>query len=305
MPTREHTQPDKLNGRTVRIPGEGEYLDKEHVSFELPSRTGAVSLRRMKGRDQNLMMVDNRKDLMLPFFKMLDSCSPAPLNYKTMTQNDFMFALFILRRLSYGDWFRFGCKCPSCDNRFDWEEDLASTEVVYASDEFRAIMQDTGEFEYTMPLGGQLIKYRQPVAADYQAMRVKYTQNRDHFVTESLRLCITDIQKDGRWQGYIGPRDIEDIEAFDLASLKQHMDAQSLGVVTTIDVECPSCRAVFETDMPLSDKDFLLAPSAMKLREDSRLSTLYPFPIQSTSESASGVSAAPKTATEQTSPTAT
>ena len=312
MPTKEHTMDNMLNGRTVQVLESGEHFDREHLSFPLPSGTGTFTIRRMKGKDQNKMLSDNKRELMQPFFNILASCLHQEPNFKTMTQNDFMFQLFILRRLTFGDYFTFTSKCPSCTKQVDWEEDLSTTQTIFASPEVAETIAREGDFEYIMPLSGKKIRFRLPVAGDYQKLKMKYANNRERFKTEAVRLCLTAIEKDdGTIQPYVTEKNVEELESFDIQSLEQYMDSLSFGVVTTIEIECDNCTTTYQTEMPLSGKDFLLAPSSVKARETKnpdgslRLSTLYPFQTLKTSGSKSSDFVSSKTDMEPTSPTQT
>ena len=153
------------NGRIKKVPTGISSLDG-YITFDLPTGTGNVSIKPMTGAEENILLSrDNRKNPVGAFFDVVKNCTkglPLEVNPKTKIEDvkwrkvwmdDFSFILFMIRRLTYGDSFTFSVECPTCGKSYDWEENLDTTECLYASEELsNNLSSESPFFSFTMPV---------------------------------------------------------------------------------------------------------------------------------------------------------
>lgn len=264
------TSPFWVRRRLTQTTSPGGRLD-----VPLPSGRGSLTLSMMTGVEENLFARDNRSIPVQPFFDVLTNCSGQKLDYKTMLMDDFMFGLFVVRRLTYGDYFTFKNKCGYCSQVFTWEEDLSQRPIRFADGE-AARVYNAGEeatFHCQLPISGHEIEYTVPRAYD-QVRTYEYARGdkRDRLRTEALKLCIRKF--DG--VGVVHGSEFEALPAFDLRYFEARVSELRVGVDPDIKVTCPHCRATETIELPVGSADFLATPSKeMKLRADGRLTALW------------------------------
>jgi hypothetical protein len=266
--------------RRVAVPSASAPDSDGYISFELPSRTMTISIREMESDEENLWGKNLKSDPLGPFYTIFARCVKGlPLLYPAQNKpdinankiflDDFTAILFMLRRFSYGDMYKFGIKCPKCDDQYMWQEDLSTTEWFYASDEVSENLKSLNEFEYKTPRGRK-IKYRLPVAYDQDRLYRLQSTDKDHLRTEMVRLCILDI--DG--EGVAHDTTLKKMKASELRFFEQEaLNDKGFGVNRTIHPSCIHCDHKIEMELPIDSADFFIKPS-MVLKPDGTFTTL-------------------------------
>lgn len=301
MLTNQHKHPDMLNGRRVEIGIEIGSSDKDGFhEYTWPSGVYSVGIRRIKGNEENILTNTKTKDRIKPSLDLFEAVTKGLPTHKDgkssnhftswskILMDDFMTHLFVLRRLSYGDIYRFDVTCPNpgCQHEFFWDEDLSETEIFYPNDSDARNYQenpDGGRFNFKLPISGLHVVYRLPIAADQHKTMQLVTQEAEKARTEALRMCILEL--DGKppssslFSGLSGA---------DLRFLEQDMETHMFGINTSIVIECNRCKSEFNGVLPLLNAGFLAQPR-VALRSDGQLTSLGSLTTQSSlSESASG-----------------
>ncbi len=287
MPTNKDKRKDRINGREVRsLEGASASLDG-YLTFDLPTRTGSVSVRKMSGNEQNILVSrDNRKDPIGAFYDLVSNCTKGlpttigakskveTINWKKVWQDDFTFILFLIRRLTYGDLFTFGVDCPGCGKEYDWTEDLETTEVFYASNQDAQVFSsDNPTFEFRLPISGIMLTYEMPNAYHNHLIYRKRLDNRDQIKTEALRECV--IAWDEKSQRPFA-QEWADLSAADLQFFEQELGKHSCGINKTIEPTCDHCGHIASNfDLPVEGADFLLVPRDLALKEGGILTVLW------------------------------
>lgn len=283
MPTNRDKQ--DLRGREVRTL-KGIIRDSEgFVSVPLPSRRGTVMVKGMKGHETNLFTMDNRLEPVKPFKEILKRLVQGDQksgvhHFKRLLIADFLFLIYVIRRNTYGDMFTFGVVCPHCKGEFDWEEDLSTTEIFYASDEDTKVLCRPDEechFETVLPSSGYPCKYRLPVFFHQEKLIEVYKNKKQYLTTESLRLCVKEIVSPTA-DVHLHDRLFADLPELDLKVLDQTISSHDIGVNTSLNVTCPHCLTMGEYQLPLRDTDFLQAPRNLKPKADGTWSTFWAAP---------------------------
>ena len=269
-----------LRGRFPRTIQAGEVCSDGYIRVELPSRTGYLEFGEMTGHEENLFAKKNLNPF-APFYETLSRITRGlPTNEKDKLDqvrtmmDDFTFALFMIRRGSMGDIFKFDIPCPACEKTFEWQQDLAEMEVLYASDEVADQLKAGAHshFEFTTPRKQQKIRYRLPVADDQNKLYRLRQSAKDNLYTEALRLCVLEI--DGKpasqnvWAG---------MSAADLKFFEQELTSRSFGVQRSFQPFCLFCDHTWEMELPIDSPDFFIRPK-MAMRPDGTFSTLWGSP---------------------------
>lgn len=240
----------------------------------LPSKVMEVSIRGMTGEEENLFAQDNRKSPTAPFFKLVSNCVKEPIDFKMLLMEDFMFILFVIRMLTYGDWFKFKTKCGSCSSEFGWEEDLSEIPIIYAKDSDALVLSTANpSFDCVLPISKSNVSYQLPVAYHQVRTQELLKEKRDRLRTEALRLCVTKFNDAGIVPASVWAK----LPAFDLRTLEKDMDSHKFGIKTKINISCDKCYTQQEIDLPVSGADFLVSPIDLRTREDGRLTVLWEF----------------------------
>lgn len=278
MPSKKELQEDKLNERVVDKP-KVISQDGRFIELELPSGSRTFKVRPMLTKDENSYTYQNKKDVMAPYRKLLGATTDiSELN--NIQQNDIIFMLCALRRISYGDWFKFQFECsnPNCSTKEDIEVDLADLDVLYSSEEMKQTLISGGYFECVIPSNKKTVKYRMPVFGDFQKLANLRKLKRHQMRTASINLCIMEIETEAGSGNFekVTEKMIGEFEVMDTKYIEAQMSRHSVGIVTTQEVECIDCGADTDVEIPLEGADFLMNPSDMRMRQDGSLSTLSP-----------------------------
>lgn len=301
MLTNQHKHPDLLNGRRVEIGIDIGTADRDgYHEYTWPSGVHSVKIRRIAGDEENILTNSKTKDRIKPSLDLFEAVTRGLPSHKDekssnlftswskILMDDFMTHLFVLRRLSYGDIFRFDvvCQNPNCQHEFYWDEDLSETEIFYPNEADAQNYRenpDGGRFDYTLPISRSQITYRLPIAADQRKTMELVTQDAAKARTEALRMCVLEMNgKPPSAKLFSG------LPGADLRFLEQDMEKHMFGINTSITIECNKCQTSFNGILPLLNAGFLAQPR-VALRSDGLLTSLGSLPTQnSLSESASG-----------------
>ena len=266
--------------RLVKVPSVTAPDAEGYISFELPSRIGTVSMREMETDEENLWGKNLATDPLGPFYTIFSRCVRGlPLRYPDQGKldinaskvwlDDFTAILFMLRRFSYGDIYKFGITCPKCKEIYSWEQDLAEIEFFYASDEVSEHLKNDTPFEYTSPRGRQF-KYRLPVAYDQDRLFRLQSTDKEHLRTEMVRLCILDIDN----QGVAHDTVLKKMKVSELRFFEQNgLNDKGFGVNRSIYPSCFHCDHKVEMELPIDSADFFIKPSVV-LKPDGTFTTL-------------------------------
>lgn len=168
---------------------------------------------------------------------------------------DRTFALLQIKRLSHGDWYDFKVSCPHCREMIHWSEDLGGLKVQYLQEPGK-----TDGFEVELPISERKLKYRLLDGKDERKIS-KLRKNADEEMQAALMLFRTTEIEGERMKTM---KFFNELEAMDRIAFTEHMDEHDCGVHTTIEVECDSCFARFETDLPMGLDFFLPRKTSSK-----------------------------------------
>jgi len=229
--------------------------------------TGLVlDLRGMKVREQRIFsdrrlaksggtigkLVEDCTDGVLdagPYTLSADGTLPWP----KVCQGDRFAAALAIRAATYGPHYDFRWHCDACREQNDWRvnilEDLPKRLL---SPEDLETFISTNRFEFGV--AGGVVAFKVAVGADEQVMAQNARRFKDAPISGALMTRIVDVVVDGE---PLKPKDrlpwLEDLGMADVLLLIEEMERRDCGVETTIGVECQSCGAEQELDIPFDE----------------------------------------------------
>ncbi len=202
-----------------------------------------------------------------PTGRLLSACweetlDPGPYDFDSKPDwnkvlvGDRLSALVGIRIATHGSEYAFSVTCQErdCRKRIDWELDLNELPIRKLTEENLAMFQDGNRFATLLPEADRRVHFRMLLGEDEAKLgKLKRgTEDLDLFDLLSLRV----VEIDG-----VDPKDkkrfIDDLSMGDADFLLDEFDRVDCGIDTGIDIECPSCFAVQEIELPFASTFFM------------------------------------------------
>lgn len=224
--------------------------------FKIPSCGDEIEVRKLKVKEQSLLLDRKRMRDGSAFNEVLQSCILTPgYDVKELLIGDRLALMIHLRGITYGWDFTFKVTCD-CGESFLWEEDLAKLPVKYLDPPL-----PYGEeriIERVLPSAGKKIKLRLLKGRDEARMRA--LQGGAGQLSGLLRLISTEVEG----EKVLSAKWFDDLDADDLDYILSEWREADCGVDTTIQVECPACGRVQTMELPIADQAFFMPRASKK-----------------------------------------
>lgn len=226
-------------------------------------------IRGLKGKEGKLLSDRSAARAGSTFEKILAGCWVATadpglyelppdgaLDWSKVLVADRFYALLQIRALTFGDEYAFSVQCPNaaCRERFEWTLNLQELPVVPLSAASKAAFRAGNRFETTLPRDGRKVWFRLMTGADEARAAAALKAGRDGALLTALALRIVAVE---HLTDHDKRKFLDDIEMADATALLDQFDAADGGVETNIEVECPSCLAVQDVELPFERGFFL------------------------------------------------
>lgn len=224
------------------------------VEFKFPS--GMIGkIRGMTAGEQN-MFADKKKFKQEGLDGLLKKCivEPTDLNLKEMLIGDKFFAIFQIRRLTYGDKYSFRTICPFCDEPGKYYVNLDEFKTRYLENrKVEGIEPDQIEkIPFELPFTKKKVLFRLLKGKDEKYQQEIAKKKSDKILTSTLMLHVQEIEG----EDMVTEEFFESIPAYDAQALRDFIDECDCGIETEITVTCNECDADFELDLPLTSDFF-------------------------------------------------
>lgn len=146
----------KIESKFVKkSPSKSKFCFTEEHEIQLPTngllyqdcddpgiKTGMIKLRPMSLADEEIISNQSYIKNGSVFRKLLNSCVTSNIDCKELTPYDTYYLLYALRRITYGDDYKFEITCSNCGKKFDYSlnvSDLAFDELT-AEDNAKSVV---------------------------------------------------------------------------------------------------------------------------------------------------------------------
>lgn len=176
------------------------------------------------------------------------------LDWGKVLQGDRFYALLQIRTLTYGPKYAFAVHCKHCRDRIDWEFNLTDLPVRPLSEESRAAFLAGNRFETKLPKSGKRLWFRLLIGDEERKLPTIQRNNPERALSAGLAFRIVEIEgaetRDKR-------KFLDELEMPDADFLLSEFERVDCGIDTSIDVECQSCFATQEVELPFDIGFFL------------------------------------------------
>lgn len=219
-----------------------------------------IKLRSMTVADEmkRLQVSDNPYKVMS---EIIDDCliTKLPISSYEMCMGDYQFLLHKLRVVTYGPDYKLRIKCPYCGELFEYNVDLDTLEVHYASDDL------ADNFVINLPKSGSVVelKLQTPSDLDWIAQRTREIKKNfpDMEGNPTIVLTLQSMIKsiDGKPLNPVLAYDsLKQLPAADMNKIVQKATKlnEMVGIDTAIKAECPSCHSDVNTTFRFTNEFF-------------------------------------------------
>ena len=245
----------------ITLPSKGKFYDGENGPLD-----GVIHIRPMTGEEEQILATPRYVKKGEAMNMIFNKCIQEEYDSANFLVQDRTFILIYLRGISYTPQYDVEVKCPSCDKKFAHTIDL-NLENKDCPDNFSpASLKDT------LPSSELKFSYRLSTGRDEQDVQIYRDRKIKNFDTAGTSddtllyrtaLMVNDIE--GITEKYEIQTVLKNLPVGDLNYLRSTVTTPPFGVETKVGVNCPSCLADFEIELPLESGFFF--PARNRSRE--------------------------------------
>jgi len=219
-------------------------------------KDGKLHIRAMTGEEEQILATPRFVKKGQALDMIFQRCIREKIKTQELLSIDRTFLLIYLRGISYGPEYDVEIKCPECSTKFATSIDLNSIVVENPPDnlssDLKGKLPKSGfNFTYRMSLGKDEFEIQ-----DHRERRVKKygDQVADDTLTFRIAQLVESVEnvKDKNEIFYI----IKNLPMQDISYLRGIVTDPDWGLDTKIPMNCPSCLAEFDIDLPLDTSFF-------------------------------------------------
>jgi hypothetical protein len=196
-----------------------------------------------------------------------------PVPWDRVLVGDRFFALLKIRALTYGPNYAFALSCeqPGCRARIDWELSLDDLPVRPLTPALLAGFQADNRFPVELPDAQRRVWIKLMTGADERRLAQQRSRASDKVLSDPLAARVVAVEgvEERARRAFL-----EDLTMRDANALLEAFDAHDCGVETGIEVECPTCGAQQQVELPF-DRTFLMPAAKPKPRASDPDPTSY------------------------------
>lgn len=235
----------------VQLPSKGKFYDGVNGP-----RNGILSVRPMTGEEEQILATPRFVRKGQAINMIFQKCIKENYKVENLLTQDRTYLLLYLRGISYSHSYDVEVKCPECASKFSTNVDLSSLYVNECPAEFGPLLEDT------LPNSKLPFKYRMSTGRDEQEINEhrerRLKQFGDSATDDTLTYRTAQLVEE-----IAGVTDKAEIQILiknltlnDVSYLRSVINEPPFGVDTNVEINCPSCTAEFNIDLPLEANFF-------------------------------------------------
>ena len=238
----------------IQLPSNGVlYRDTEDSGI----RTGLIRIQPMSLADEENLSNQSYIKNGTVFTKLLSNCVLSNINVKKLLPYDVYYLIYALRRITYGDDYKFDITCPECGKKFEYV--LNVSDVSF--DELDKDLDIKPEATIKLPVSKYTVRIRYSQIGDeeevYRLSKIPQNEDRGDLILNYVARTMEIIDDDGE---PLLPKDYPDFyEALpgrDRVEISKHFEKIDNLTIPTVTAVCPKCGNEFEFSIPFNKEFF-------------------------------------------------
>ena len=244
--------------KTFELPSKGKFYKKNPALVG-----GEVKLRKMAAPEELIIDTINENTFYSAWCDIIRSCTGNTIDARDLTFSDFIYILFALRAMTYGDKYRINTRCDSCGKETKADMSVAQFEPTFLEKEveepFEIMLPETNiVLEMTYPRMRTIIE---STRRTYSELKIKGKKVSSDVTTRAL--CTVQMKLPNEDMDIIHNNDEEfpimvdiysKIPATDTIEIKKAWNKFDHGLMEPILIKCDKCGSLFK-EWPLITPD--------------------------------------------------
>lgn len=235
----------------VRLPSNG--IPYRAFEDEILS-TGEITIRPMSLSDEEILGNKTYINNGTVFSKLLEGCIVDDVDVKKLIPYDVFFLLYYLRKITYGEDYKFETKCPECGKKYEKEINISEVEWEEIEDEKGA----EGVKTIKLPISKYTVTIEAPTLGNEESIS-KISKKFEDYGDVVLGYAVRTREILDNKGEPISPDDYADFyEALpgrDRSEISKAFEKIENLLIPTVTLTCPKCGTEEEGSIPFT-KDF-------------------------------------------------
>lgn len=236
--------------KTIELPSKGKFYQKNPALVN-----GEVKLRKMAAPEELIIDTINENTFYSSWCDIIRACTGNTIDARDLTFSDFIYILFALRSMSYGDRYVINTKCGSCGKETKANMSIGQFEPTFLEKEV------VEPFEITLPESKIVLEMTYPrmrtiiesTRRTYSELKIKGKKISSDVTTRAI--CTTEMRLPNEDSDIIHNTEEEfpilvdvfsRIPANDTLEIKKTWNKYDHGLIEPILVKCDKCGNLFK-----------------------------------------------------------
>ena len=213
---------------------------------------GEITLRPMSFSDEDILSNQSYIKNGTVFTKLLSSCIVNDIDVRKLAAYDVFYLLYTLRKITYGDDYKFKITCAECKKEYEVEVDISDVEWEEMEDGVEPVAT------IKLPISKYTITINMPSLGDEEEVN-KISKKYDfsdtilNYVVRTVEILDTDGDP-------INPNDYGDffqaLPGRDRAEITKAFDKMENLTIPMVDIVCPKCHTEDRVSIPFTKEFF-------------------------------------------------
>ena len=237
----------------VMLPSKGKFYNGKDGPTD-----GVLRVKAMTGHEEQILATPRYIKRGQAINMIFKNCVQEKIDPEKLLSVDRTFLLIYIRGISYSTKYEVEVKCPECTMKFSTAVDLDNDIVVnHCPDDFTlesltdVLPRTKFNFRYRLATGDDEQK-----VVSYREQRIKSFGDQVKDDTMAFRASLLIEELEGVTSQHDIQNLIEKLPIEDVSYIRNLINDPPFGVDTNVSIDCPSCTANFNIDLPMEANFF-------------------------------------------------